>query len=516
MDNDGQMRNEFARVVEVAYNISKDIGQEVESILNEGIRNPLSKEEAVKLLTTVITVLKRSAQKRGDKDVEGVLEGDIKGMVDSIIKLRERVSGDTAPSTTPRKKVALVEYNGIKPGPVFPKPCFHGKEIPMNSGYVKTTDIELWDRNERLDIHLGQFKQKNGREPSADELLDIMLSKMPLQGIEDGDQFKIVELARSIAVNGVRKPPIIDTDRTLLDGNRRVAACRFIMSSSGDEFSSEQKARVEYIFVWQLTEHTTLDDRQAVVVSLNFESDCKQDWPDYVKARKVYDEWQTMLSLEARTPGPERMAQMKRELSKRFALGPDTAVVKRYIEMVEWANEFEEYHENLKKRDKFEVKHRADRYFQYFDELNKGKKAGGVNYTLNQDEGYKQMVFEMLYDGKFRNWKQIRDLNLIHENQEALEALAKCHAETNLDLAEKHLDDATTIARIQRAAYRSLGVNSRIEDFVKWLEELPLKAFRDDITPLNLINLLKALKLVEKQSISMLGEDRVKQAFTEG
>ncbi|MEA5515784.1 hypothetical protein [Nodularia sp. UHCC 0506] len=63
------------------------------------------------------------------------------------------------------------------------------------------------------------------------------------------------------------------------------------------QFDSEQKRRAEYIPVWQITEHATNDDRNAVVVSLNFESDCKLDWSDYIKARKVYEEWQAMLAL---------------------------------------------------------------------------------------------------------------------------------------------------------------------------------------------------------------------------
>src|SRR5207249_4833804 len=97
-----------------------------------------------------------------------------------------------------------------------------------------------------------QFREKFGHAPSADELLDIMLSRMGLPGVperEKSDQFGIAGLARSIAINGVRKPPILDTDGTLLDGNRRVAACHFILYS--DEFSVEQKRRAEHIFVWQ-------------------------------------------------------------------------------------------------------------------------------------------------------------------------------------------------------------------------------------------------------------------------
>src|SRR5207247_5216431 len=105
-----------------------------------------------------------------------------------------------------------------------------------------------------------------------------------------------------------------------------------------------------------------------------------------------------MLALEARRPGSTRLAQIKRELSIRFALGPDTQVVNRYLKMVDWVNDFEDYHINERTRDSFEVKHRANRYFQYFDELAKGTDPGrGVAYALNQHDGCKHVVLAVLY-----------------------------------------------------------------------------------------------------------------------
>src|SRR5207244_13582907 len=123
--------------------------------------------------------------------------------------------------------LTLGSWNGSTAGPVRPRPVFHGRDVPMNSGFVNTADIGLWDGNARLDIHIGHFRQQHGRGPAPEELLDIMLSRMPLIGLAEKNQFEIIELARSIAINGVRKPPILDTDGTLLDGNRRVAACRY-------------------------------------------------------------------------------------------------------------------------------------------------------------------------------------------------------------------------------------------------------------------------------------------------
>src|SRR5262249_27708765 len=155
-------------------------------------------------------------------------------------------------------------------------------------GFVRVRDIPLWDENERLEIHLAQFREQHGRSPRPEELLDIMLGRLQLPGLADedrDDQFKILSLARSIASNGVRRPPILDVDGPPRDGTRRLAACQLILES--DEFGIEEKRRAEWVFVWQLTEHADDTDRGAVVVAMNFEPDNKQEWPAYIKARKV-------------------------------------------------------------------------------------------------------------------------------------------------------------------------------------------------------------------------------------
>lgn len=495
------LQRELEELIQAAHRTSADVGAQVEAVLREGLDHPLSKEETVALLTLVLTTLKRGVEERGDERGKEALSADVATLVEKVVAARERVAA-------PAKKAGfeLAPYNGLEPGPVRPRPTFHTRPVPMRCGFVKLTDLKLWDENVRLDIHLAQFQQKHGRRPTQEELLDIMTQGANLPGTVE-DQFEIVSLARSIAANGVQKPPILDFDGTLLDGNRRVTACHFIRHS--DEFGPDEKKRVEYLFVWQLTEDATPDDREAVVVALNFESDCKEPWPEYIKARKVYEEWQGVLALEPTTPGPKRQAQMKRDLSRKFALGPDTAVVTRYLKMIEWANEFEEYHINGRRRDEYEVKHASNTYFQYFDEMAKGAKPGGVAHTLNQDENYKHLVFDLLFQGKFKNWALIRKLKYLDEDvrQGLLEALAiEARNEDELESIQEKVEQTLDAAHARNAEVRQVGANSRIESFVKFLEDLPVKAFRDQVSQQNLRRLLRALELVQGHAKAILGE----------
>jgi hypothetical protein len=488
-------QTQFEQLIENAYRVSKEAGVIVEQALSDAINKPMTKVEAERFLVSIIEKIKVGAANRNDKETVHMFTLEVRSIVERAMKMRERIIEEELSAKAINKIVELSSFNGKGPAIVHPRPTFHRREIPMNSGGVKTTDISLWDRNERLDIHVGQFKVTQGRDPNSSELLDIMLSKMPLNGLDSKDQFKIEELARSIANNGVRKPPIIDIDGTLLDGNRRVAACYFILNS--DNFDSEQKKRAENIFVWQLTEHAGDEDREAVVISLNFEPDSKQDWPEYVKAKIIYEHWEAMLTREIIPPGPTRITKLKRDLSSKFGYGEDPYMANRYIKMVMVANEFEDYLMKEKGHDIFAIKHQASRYFQYFDELSKGTNAGGVAYTLNQNEQLKHVVFDLLFQGKIKNWTLIRSLK--HYNDDVMDSLVKAREISEVETAEDLVEDKLNEAKSQERGSRVGNPNQRIEVFSKWLEQLPISAFRDDINPKNLKRLLDALHLVERQ-----------------
>lgn len=500
-----ELKRDFASLLAAFYNVSADAGDRLDELYRAARAKPLDPEDAARLTREVVGALRRGAEARGDRDVVANLEGDLDRIVQRILAPRaSRPSGtaETSDAPTPRVSFVLSGHNGITPSPVKPAPVFQGRAIPMNGGFADVTDVKLWDENARIEIHLQQFRRQHGRVPTDSELLDIILSRMKLPGVGEDvdDQFQIQKLARSIAQNGVRKPPILDIDGTPLDGNRRLAACRYILESS--EFDAGQKARAKKIFVWQLTEHATDDDRRAVEVSLNFEDDCKQEWPEYVKARHVHEDWQAALALNPTAQAREQ-TKIKKDISMRYALGPDAEHVNRYIKMVEVANEFEDYHRTTQGRDEFEVKHKADHYFQYFDELSKGAR-GGVAFVLNQDDTLKHLVFDLLYDGKFKNWPQIRMLKHVANHQEAMDTLRKARDERDPDAALDHVDNALALAKARSAEQRELGANTRIETFVDWIEQLPVRAFRDQIRPENLRRLQGALKLVDNQVQAVL------------
>jgi hypothetical protein len=493
-------RREFEAVIHEARRISADVGRQVERILKAGREHPLSRTEAAKLLTNVVETLQENGKKRGRTPAG--MEGNVSALVERIIESRERIEGLKADAGDGGKPVRanatgpgieLLSMHSVEAGPLHPTPWFHETKVPMYHGYVRTIDLALWNRNDRLDIHIRQFRQEYGRDPDRDELLNIMLSKAGLLGAEE-DEFKILKLANSIAVNGVRKPPVLDVNGTPLDGNRRIAACLLILGS--DDFDAEQKKRVEYLYVWKLTEHADNDDRRAVVVSLNFEDDCKEEWRAYIKARKVYEDWQAMMLREPRA-GTERIREMQAELSKRYAFGSDTSQVKRFIKMYELAEEYKEYHISQRDRDEFEAEHRTDRDFEYFDELSKGNRAG-VAYQLEQDETLKHMVYDLLYDSKFSSWKVVRDLKYLDDEVKAGLKQAWEMKPTNDDELEEVQDfvERVLVAGRNRSKENRVGnANIWINTFVKRLRGVPIETLQEELEPATKSKLRDALQI---------------------
>lgn len=491
-----QIDNAFFDLITTIERLSADVDSELQMLVQEGLDSPLTREEARGLLGRIVDVMRDRAAKRMDVQTTHALKDfDFSTLIRQAESLHRQLG--EAPQEPATSHVLLQAHNGIQPRSVRPTPVFHERPVPVMEGFVRTRDIQLWGDNQRIDIHLNQFQQEHGRRPESEELLSIMLGEMNLPGVTEDDQFEIVGLARSIAANGVRKPPIIDLEGNLLDGNRRVTACYYILQS--DEFDMEQKSRAEWIQVWQLTEHATDEDRESVIVSLNFESDHKQDWPEYVKAGKVYDQWQALLALEGRAnPSPARQKQIRQEIARKFAIHNES--VTRYIGMVELAREFEDYHVLERKKDQYAVKHRAERYFQYFDELKKGAR-NGVQAALQENISFRNLVYDLLYEGKFRNWNQIRQLRSVANNEEATSYLREARELADNDAAQEKVDAALAIAQADREVERVVSANRRVELFTKWLEGAPVKIFREgaegSLTRENLDRLYRALELVK-------------------
>lgn len=437
----------------------------------------LSENEARVLFERILIALRTEQGKKLDKRTRARIAQEVRSIIDGIMEARRTATDAAAEagrtirpaSGKQTQHLELVKYNGLTPRPVLPEPVYFGRPIPLQEGYARTEDIKLWDGNHRLELYIDEFTDKNHRRPTSKEMLDIMLGILTLPGAgAKADPFEIEKLAQSIAVKGVERPPVIDWHGNAYDGNRRLAACNLILHSS--EFDDDAKRRASHVRVWQMPDGATQDQIEAVVIALNFEDDLKMPWPEYVKAKQVYDDYVERFDRKtvrkAVTDIEDRV--IRREVATKFGL--KIANVTRYIRMVTWANEFREYHTE-QERPETEIAHRTNRLFQYFYELDSGRGEDKLATKLQNDPAFKGLVFDLMYDDKFRNWSQVRELKKVVQLPAAVDLLRTAHASAHRETARQLVDDAVFEARKNSTTSRQAGIGEYLSKVTKWLTE---------------------------------------------
>jgi len=490
----------IAGVLREAEVLAADYEADLADALRAAAEQPLSSDELHALFSKIITRLK--AGRGADAATRAQIAVEIRSLVDGLVK--EHQKEQVLPPAL--SHVDLQELRGVHVREVEPAPTFLGQRITMREGLVEVTDLKLWPENHRLDLHLREFRQTRGRIPSDDELVDILLSQIPFEGVAPKDRadfFKIHELADSIADNGVRVAPIIDWYGTPYDGNRRLAACLHILRSP--DYSATQKDNARWIKVWQAPEHATKDQIKSIVVALNFEKDLKQPWPEYVRAAQVFDEFEKAKDLALATDPSPDLTKVRRGVAKKFGIRTDE--VTRYVRMVEWAIEFQDYHQNERGRNEAEVLHRTNKYFQYFYELDSGKGPDKLSTKLNNNDELKGLVFNLLYDGRFKNWAQIRELRKVLVDEEATEVLIDAATTPDDGVGAARVEQAIAVARRHDIARKQIGVQQRVEEFTQWLEsEATQETWRKHVSLDVLKRFLTAVRAAEGTVAAVLDE----------
>lgn len=485
-----------ADLVEELRFLAGEYDHEVQRAVRSVIDHPLPEDERQSLLTAVYTHLKASTRVQSDSEAAS----DLAGEIDDIVTRARARRADAAEVSHGREPMRWTPVEGY-PRPVVPRPRFHGREIELIEGFVDIDELHAWLDNDRLEIHVAAFRRERGRGPTDDELIQLMLSEIEIEGVTRTDEFEIKSLADSIAANGVRVPPIVDHWGVPQDGNRRLAACAYIRRS--DRYDNAAKERAGTVRVWKMSEFAHADDYRAVVIGLNFEPSEKIDWPDYIRARRVAEDWNRMLAAEGEPPSPARRQQLRKELAARFVI--DTNRVDRFLKMVDWSERFEEHHRDLG-RGEHEVQQKASEWFQYFAEMRIGQTEGGVNHTLNNDEQLRTLTFDLLYDGKIKAFPLIRELPKVARSQEARDLLVEAAAiavpagadpkkDPMLKAAREKVADAVAKARAEDAEIRAAGAEQKIKSFVSWLRKVPIDVFEERVTTKTLKDLIESYEM---------------------
>lgn len=368
--------------------------------------------------------------------------------------------------------IELVPRNGLTPHPVVPVPEFNGKRIPVMEGYVDVTGLDLWKGNHRVELAVAEFRDRNGRYPDHTELLGIVQGEVVLPSLTKRDPFQILPLARSISRKGVERPPIVTWTGEPKDGNRRIAAAKYVVEHP-NEFDEEERERARWIRVWRCPKGTTDDQVEAIVVALNFEPELKVPWPEYIKARLVAEKYELDKSGIGRVT--ETTAKRIREaVAGHFAIKP--ADVKRYLRMVDWANDFEQYHVQEKGRDEADVRYKANDIFQWFYEIDAGRGNEKLTNRLDNDDHLKEVVYDLMFD-VLDSGVQVRTMHKVVADEDALGFLVKAHdtfgqaPEGDADAVEQAREAALELVNdaVEEARRKSTQLRKTRLSFDSWL-----------------------------------------------
>jgi len=233
--------------------------------------------------------------------------------------------------------------------------------------------------------------------------------------------------------------------------------------------------------VWVCPPQTTQDEIDAIVVALNFEDELKEPWPEYIKARVVVREFEERRQGLGRT-GASTQKRLKEEVAEHFAL-PVSAVT-RYMKMVDWADDFEQYHIDEKGKARAEVRHKTNDIFQWFYEIDAGRGNEKLTKKLDGDDNLKELVYDLMYD-VLDSGLQVRTLHTIVEDPDALlflqkavdtfEGAAALEPRDRQALALQDVEEA--IQEVKRKGQRTrrtrLGFDSWLRDAVDRLGNTP-------------------------------------------
>ncbi len=468
-------------IIEEIETLAADYDGIVHEAIDVARREPLTDADARRLYVRILTIL-RTAGTNLDAAQSAAVATEIRAEAEALLSARStRQSAPTGGVSS--GGLVFHEKNGLKLRPVVPIPTFNGQSIALQEGYVDVMTLPLWIGNHRVELYVDEFRTINNRDPDADELLSIMHGRLALPSQDGTDPFKLRGLAASISRKGVERAPIVTWDGEPKDGNRRIAASRFVLADP--DASVEAKERARWIRVWQAPEGTTDDQFEAIVVALNFEPDHKEDWPEYVKARRVVERYRVLRDDIPGNLSAAKQLALRKQVAEMFAI--EHKDVKRYLEMVKWAEDFVDYHVTDRGLDDAAVRYKANDIFQWFYEVQAGRGPDKLVQKIEQDEALRAIAYDLMYD-VLDSGLQVRNLHKVVNDEAALGYLKKAHDETDPDEALKFIDIAIAEAQ-KNSPTRKLGFEQFLNSAVDRLGSTTPEQWKD--VDLDLLNDLR-------------------------
>ena len=372
---------------------------------------------------------------------------------------------------------------------------FHGIEVTLWQGYIHVDDIAGYVENLRLKFYLNRWRERRGDAnltPTTDEIYEIMLEADREEPADRKKPFHVDRMAHSIVRNSIQEPIIVYHDghgsTNLWDGNRRFYGTKHIMREPAFE-SIRGQAQWIPAYVVSPAGNPEADRRlkHAILTEMNFVDKDHIPWPSYIKAEQISNQYERDMAI---APGdPVLSRQVKERLARDFGL-KGWRQADRWIKMYQLARDFKEYQEEEKERETVEVDLSIQEKFEYFDELSKP----GVWGRLKGDPDSRDLVFDWLWDGKFKAFPDVRMVPRILDNPAARVIASAPDLESVRRAIHRVIADDPVHIKTTEAA------NEKIKQFAEWLNSFK----REDYKQLS-ASTLERLRDVLVDVVKMLG-----------
>jgi hypothetical protein len=441
--------------------LSYDADVAIEDLLDEESLPPMDEARARLFYTRILTILKTATT--GATVDSDTIRDAVRAEVDELVAVVPRAAAS-------RADLKLHGKFGMPVRDVLPSPVYNNIPVPLEEGYADADDLVLWSENPRVELALQEFAEVyDNAVPTSEDLAGLLrgtLSELP--SLPGGDPHNLIPLARSIARKGISRPLVVTSDGVVLDGNRRLTASNLVRGRPR-EFSETDRDRARWIRVWKLQPDATEDQVEAVVVALNFEDEHKEQWPEYVKARKVFERVQHLRDQHGGPVSKSADKAILDEVARQFAILYRD--VKRYVEMVDWAEDFSEYHLEAG-RPPAEVRYRTDDTFQWFYEIQAGRGDAKLTKQIATDDTLRAITYDLMFDA-LTSGAQVRSLHKVLAMDDGYARLKEAHelAKADPEAAEELIDLAIveTKAAARARAKRRAGFDAFLEQVVERL-----------------------------------------------
>jgi len=316
--------------------------------------------------------------------------------------------------------------------PVPSTAWFHDKEVEIYEGTTEINGISLWRENYRtlLDLdHIQQILKRDLDEIKDDEIIDHILRQ---------NLHRIPDLAKSIKLNGVRVPLILSYGKKLVDGNRRLLACRYLMKK---EKVHTEKFTVSIVKC--LRPRVSKEITLKIIAEMNFLPQHKEEWPRYVRAKFALEEYGKILRKENEKEAYKYV---------NFFLGIPPADLKRFREVLKMIEEYVKFVERAGEKTRQDAEIFGRSKFHFFEEL--------YNKADIIDKPVKKMFFRYLSNQQITSMTKVREFAAILRYTPARKHLEKQNG--SFELAKSMYNESASPKKAL----------ARIKRFCAWIENL--------------------------------------------